>query len=123
MAQVRIENDVVFGTGGGRELRCDVYRPDGIEAPAPGVLLLHGGGWRQGSRAMMEGYGKRLAAEGFLCVASEYRLTPEAPWPAQIEDAKAAIRWMRAHANGLVTIPKPHGRLSSLPDRLKGRER
>jgi acetyl esterase/lipase len=102
VGDVRIETDVEFGTGGGRALRCDVYRPAAHGGPAPGVLLLHGGGWRQGSRAMMDGYGARLAAEGFLCVASEYRLTPEAPWPAQIEDVKTAIRWMRAHAGELV---------------------
>ncbi len=47
---------------------------------------------------MVEGYGRRLAEAGLVCMAPEYRLTPESPWPAQIHDTKAAIRWARRHA-------------------------
>ncbi len=104
--RVRIETDVVFSSGSGRELRCDVYTPPGRDGAAPGVLLLHGGGWRRGERGAMRGYGIRLARHGYVCVASEYRLTPEAPWPAQIHDVKAAIRWMRAQAGQLRVDPE-----------------
>src|SRR5579884_3018970 len=90
---VSVRDGVVFGTGGGRDLKCDIYAPPGPAMKAPAVLLLHGGGWRQGEPAMMRGYGLRLAAAGFVCVAPEYRLTGESPWPAQIHDVKAAIRW------------------------------
>ncbi len=93
---VSVRDGVVFGTGGGRDLKCDIYAPPGPAMKAPAVLLLHGGGWRQGEPAMMRGYGLRLAAAGFVCVAPEYRLTGESPWPAQIHDVKAAIRWLRA---------------------------
>ena len=100
-ARVKIEEGVVFGTGGGRELRCDVYTPLTASEPLPGVLLLHGGGWRRGSRAAMRGFGLRVGREGFVCVAAEYRLLGESPWPAAIHDVKAAIRWMRANASAL----------------------
>jgi len=96
-----VRNDVVFATGGERDLRCDVYSPAEAAERAPGVLLVHGGAWRMGDRSVMTGYGHALAAQGFVCVASEYRLTPESPWPAHIHDVKAAIRWVRANADEL----------------------
>ncbi|HEY7270936.1 MAG TPA: alpha/beta hydrolase, partial [Dehalococcoidia bacterium] len=102
---VNIRKDVVYGTGGGRDLKCDIYSPAGGGNSRPSVLLVHGGGWRQGDRAVMAGYGERLADEGFVGVACEYRLTPESPWPAHIEDIKAALRWMRANAADLGIDP------------------
>ena len=50
---------------------------------------------------MVEGYGRLLADRGMACIAPEYRLTPESAWPAQIHDAKAAIRWTRASSADL----------------------
>ena len=95
---MEIEEGVVFGTGGDRELRCDVYHPPGSPEAAPAVILVHGGGWRTGDRTQLRGYGILLGREGYVCVAPEYRLVPASPWPAQIHDVKAAIRWTRAHA-------------------------
>ena len=106
VGQVEIEQDVVFGRGGDRELRCDVYRPPAPSGPAPAVLLVHGGSWRHGDRTQLRGYGILLGRAGYVCVASEYRLLPEAPWPAQIHDVKAALRWMRANATGLGIDPE-----------------
>lgn len=104
--RVTIAEDVVFATGGGRELRCDVYTPPGSPKDAPAVLLVHGGAWRQGDRKQLRGYGVLLGREGYVCVASEYRLTPESPWPAQIHDVKAAIRFVRANAERLGVDPE-----------------
>ena len=98
MSDVRIRQDVIFATGGGRDLRCDVYAPADARGNLPGLILLHPGGWREGNRGMMQETAMRIAPEGFVCIASEYRLTPEAPWPAQIEDVKAAIRWTHAQS-------------------------
>ncbi|HVM08026.1 MAG TPA: alpha/beta hydrolase [Acidimicrobiales bacterium] len=103
--RVTVERDVVFGTGGGRDLRCDVYTPPGDVADAPAVVLVHGGAWRQGDRSQLRGYGILLGREGYVCVAPEYRLTPESRWPAQIHDVKAAIRWTRANAERLHIDP------------------
>jgi acetyl esterase/lipase len=103
-----VEKDVVFGTGGGEELRCDVYSPPASAGagPFPAVVLLHGGAWKMGDRSIMEGFGRRLAEAGFVGVASQYRLLPGSPWPAAIEDAKAAIRWTRASASSLGVDPE-----------------
>jgi acetyl esterase/lipase len=105
-SSVKVEEGVVFGTGGQRELRCDVYRPLGATAALPGVLMLHGGGWQRGDRSIMRGYGLRVGREDFVCVAAEYRLRGESPWPAQIHDVKAALRWMRANASELGIDPQ-----------------
>ncbi len=96
--RVTVEKDVVFGTGGGRDLRCDVYTPPEPRTESPAVLLVHGGAWQSGDREQLRGYGILLGRKGFVCVASEYRLSGEAPWPACIEDVKAALRWMRANS-------------------------
>lgn len=103
--RVTVQEDVVFGTGGGRELKCNIYTPPGGPKNAPAVLLVHGGGWRQGDRSQLHGYGILLGREGYVCVASEYRLVPESPWPAQIHDVKAAIRFMRANSDKLGIDP------------------
>ncbi len=97
-ARVTVRPDVVFATGGGRELRCDIFEPPAEVRNGIGVLLVHGGGWSGGDRSQLKGYGVLLGRKGYTCVASEYRLTGEALWPAQIEDVKAAVRYMRANA-------------------------
>ena len=104
--RVDIRQDVVFGTGGGRELRCDVYTPPGEERSRPAVLLIHGGGWRQGDKTQLRGYGILLGRAGYVCVVSEYRLVGESAWPAQVHDVKAALRWTRAHAEELGVDPE-----------------
>ena len=103
MADVTIEEGVLFGTGGGRDLLCDIYTP---EVPnGVGVLVLYGGGWVRGDRSQMREHSLLLAGEGFTAVAGEYRLNGESPWPAQIHDVKAAIRWMRANSERLSIDP------------------
>ena len=97
-ARVQIQDDVVFGTGGRRELRCDVFTPPEGVSNRTGLLLVHGGGWENGDRKQLRGYGILLGRIGYTCVACEYRLSGEAPWPAQLVDVKAALRWMRANS-------------------------
>jgi len=104
--QVRIEEHVVFGTGGGRDLHCDVFHPPVEGTGRVGVLLVHGGSWKHGDRTQLRGYGILLARQGIVCVASEYRLSGEAKWPAQIHDVKAALRWVRANAERLGIDPE-----------------
>ncbi len=103
--RVEVREDVAFGTGNGRELRCDVFVPPGEQTGRGAVLLVHGGGWRQGDKTQLRGYGLRIARSGFLCVATEYRLVGESPWPAQVHDVKAGLRWMRANAEELGIDP------------------
>ena len=98
------EKNVVFTTAGGMELKLDIFRPEGT-SKRTAIVFVHGGGWRQGSREMMWPNARAMAAHGFTGVAAQYRLTPQAPWPAQIEDVKAAIRWTRANAARLDVDP------------------
>jgi acetyl esterase/lipase len=103
--RVTVEEGVVVGTGGGRELRADVFTPPEGASNRTGLLLVHGGGWRSGDRAQLRGYGILLGRIGYTCVACEYRLVDEAKWPAQIHDVKAALRWMRANSDRLGIDP------------------
>jgi acetyl esterase/lipase len=103
--QVSIRTGVEFGRGGDRPLLCDVFSPPERASKAPGVLLVHGGGWRQGDPSQMRAYGIQLALQGFVCVSSSYRLVPATPWPAQIHDVNAALRFMRANASELGIDP------------------
>jgi acetyl esterase/lipase len=85
-----IMRDVVYASLE-QDLHCDLYEPSD---EARGVLImLHGGGWRVGSRAAVEHLGERAAARGWWGVGAQYRLLPEAPWPAQVQDVKRVVRW------------------------------
>jgi acetyl esterase/lipase len=101
--EIEVIKDKVIGTAGakGRDLRADIYRPE--QPNGAGVLIVHGGGWRMGSRDMV--IGQALAERGFTCVATEYRFVQEAPWPAPLHDVKTAMRWFRAHAAALGVDP------------------
>lgn len=103
--RVTVEENVVIGTGGDRDLKVDVYTPPADLANGAGVLLIHGGSWRNGDRTQLRGYGILLGRIGYTCVGCEYRLAGEGKWPAQIHDAKAALRWMRANAARLNIDP------------------
>jgi len=99
--ELEIEKDIVFGSGGGLELRLDVYRPPRGVAKRMAVIHLHGGGFSRGSKAGVEIPSRAFASQGYVSIASSYRLTGQARWPAPIEDTKAAIRWTRANADRL----------------------
>jgi acetyl esterase/lipase len=103
--RVTVEEGVVVGTGGGRDLKADVYTPPRGTSNGAGVLLVHGGTWMTGDRSQLRGYGILLGRIGYTCVLCEYRLTGEAKWPAQIHDVKAALRWMRANSGRLDIDP------------------
>jgi acetyl esterase/lipase len=87
-----------------RDLGIDIFWPD-EDTKRTAVILLHGGGWMFGHRADTHRYASLLRAQGFLALAVEYRLTGEAPWPAQILDVKDVIRWVRANADWLRIDP------------------
>ena len=104
--RVGVERGVVVGTGGGRDLKANVYRPPAGTANGACVVLVHGGGWQTGDPTQLHGYGILLGRSGYTCVAPEYRLLGESPWPAQIHDVKAALRWVRANADVLGIDPE-----------------
>jgi acetyl esterase/lipase len=91
------DHDIKY-PGAGRDLNASLFTPEGAPETKTIVILLHGGGWRVGSRGMTFVYGEALAARGYVALAAEYRLIGESPWPAQAEDVKAAIAWAQANA-------------------------
>ncbi|WP_245590626.1 alpha/beta hydrolase [Adhaeribacter aquaticus] len=98
-AGVLAKKEVVYSTIGDRELHLDVFYPaNKSKKKLPAVLLIHGGGWRSGSKENLVPMAQQLAAKGYVTVTAEYRLSPEAKYPAAVHDLKAAVRWMRANA-------------------------
>jgi acetyl esterase/lipase len=82
---------------GGRMLMARVYQPKG-QGPFAAVLDLHGGAWNNKNRLAEEPMDRALAASGLLVVAVDMTLAPEAPYPACVEDANYAVRWLKANA-------------------------
>lgn len=93
----RLLADLEYARVGGESLRLDLYLPGPPAGPAPLVVWIHGGGWRRGTRRTVSL--NWLVQHGYAVASIDYRLTPAARFPAQIHDCKAAIRWLRAHAD------------------------
>jgi acetyl esterase/lipase len=93
------EQDVPYGPNPSQML--DVCTPDPPHAPAPAVLMIHGGAWRSGSRRFLTAACIRFAKAGIVAIPIDYRLsTGQAgtTWPVQFNDVQLAMRWVRAHA-------------------------
>lgn len=111
---------IEFSRPGGVPLLLDLYLPAGaddgaaadagalvqVPGPVPAIVHFHGGGWRMGERSSLgpvtDGFAltpfERVAAAGFAVVSADYRLSSQAVFPAQLQDAQAAVAWLRAHA-------------------------
>jgi acetyl esterase/lipase len=95
---LRFEKDLVYGKGGAQDLKLDLAAPADGSGPFPAVMFIHGGGWRSGDRSQLDKTIEVLARRGYVAVTVSYRFAPAAKFPAQIEDCKAAVRWLRANA-------------------------
>ena len=94
--------------GGTPPLLLDLHLPAGLHGGSgfPAVVHFHGGGWRTGERSslgpVVDGFGLgpigQLVEAGFVVASADYRLSNAATFPAQLLDAKAAVRWLRGHA-------------------------
>jgi acetyl esterase/lipase len=91
-------DDLVYASPSGTPLLADLYLPDAGQEPWPVIVWLHGGGWRFGDRRLAPDLSRYFASSGFAMASIDYRLTTEAIFPAQIEDVKSAVRWLRANA-------------------------
>lgn len=96
----KVNRDIVYATIGDRQLRLDLYLPADRTSPVPVVMWIHGGGWRGGQKGSA-GPARPLVSRGYAVADVEYRLSGEAIFPAQVEDCKAAVRWLRANAESL----------------------
>jgi acetyl esterase/lipase len=93
---------ITYGEAGGERLLLDSFRPLAHRGHLAVVILIHGGGMWTGSRADMREPAREFARSGFAAFAIDYRLVDAASgrnrWPAQLDDAQTAVRWVRAHA-------------------------
>ncbi len=99
--ELRVQRDIVFAAPDGHALALDLYLPPAASNSAAGtrpslLVWVHGGAWKAGSRQDMPL--KQVVRAGFAVASVDYRLSPVAPFPAQIHDLKAAIRFLRARA-------------------------
>jgi acetyl esterase/lipase/SAM-dependent methyltransferase len=101
MSAPRVLREVIYATPPGfRPLALDLYLPDAPHPPV--VLFAHGGGWRAGSRAVFVPHVsvadsfERIVAAGFAVASVDYRLSGEALYPAQVDDVRAALAWVRS---------------------------
>lgn len=113
---VLFERDVTYGKGSGEDLKLNLARPRWVEGapfdPArhrlPCVVVIHGGGWAAGRKEQHDPLTWEFARRGYISATIGYRLVPKALFPAQIEDVKCAVRFLRARA----------GRYGIDPDRM-----
>ena len=94
----RTLRDLEYARIGNDSLELDLYLPEG-EGPFPLIIWVHGGGWTSGNKSLSpNGPQLRQITRGYAVASINYRLSQQAKFPAQIEDCKAAVRWLRAHA-------------------------
>ena len=101
--------DVPYTTAGGAELRIDIVQPSIGDGPHPAVLVIHGGAWHEGGREENHRYLMELARRGYVAASPQYRFCPRDTFPAQLEDVKAAVRFLRSNAKALKVNPERIG--------------
>ena len=88
--------DLAYVPNGHERQILDLFLPPGATNPLPLIIWIHGGAWRAGSKEQCPAL--RFVERGYAVASVNYRLSQHAIFPAQIEDCKAAVRWLRAHA-------------------------
>jgi acetyl esterase/lipase len=99
-----VRRGVVVGGAGETPLTADIYARDGVRG-APLVVQIYGGAWQRGRPGDDETFARYLADRGYVVAAIDYRHAPAARWPAQIDDVRTAIGWLRTHARELGADP------------------
>jgi acetyl esterase/lipase len=101
---VQVVSDIVYSQAPQGDLLLDLYLPaaesmESIAEPLPVVLFFFGGAFEMGNKAQLELYDVHtLPLDGFAVVSIDYRLSDQAIFPAQLDDAQNALRWIHAHA-------------------------
>jgi len=96
---VTVTRDVQYGAANGKPLLLDAYVPpsDGGER-RPAVILIHGGGFRSGDKASFAPEAQKLVLRGWVAFSVNYRLDEQYAFPAELDDVRAAVHWVRDHA-------------------------
>lgn len=97
-AEIELQTDLVYGTGAGEPLKLDLAMPKGLDKPTPAVIWIHGGAWQGGRKEEFTNLIRDSARKGYVSASINYRLAPKHLFPAQVEDCKCAVRWLRANA-------------------------
>jgi acetyl esterase/lipase len=108
-AGIGYERDVEYGTGGGKPQKLDIAWPEQGDEARPCIVVIHGGGWRGGSKNAHRDMVQKLAQQGYTAATVQYRFAPEHAFPAQIEDVKCAVRFLRANAKKYKIDPQRLG--------------
>lgn len=105
-----VQRDIVYSHSERGGLLADLYTPEGT-GPFPAFVLVHGGGFKTGSRDAYRGWGEWFASHGYAAFAIDYALaTPEAPsYPLNVLDCKVAVRYLRGEAGRLRLDPQRIG--------------
>jgi acetyl esterase/lipase len=99
--EIEIVRGIPFGAVGDTPLTMNVYQPQVEGIGRPGIVLVHGGSWSQGSPDDMDAQGKLLAQQGWVGFSVSYRLSRQAgptAWPGNLADVQSAVRWVGDHA-------------------------
>jgi acetyl esterase/lipase len=100
--------DVPYQQGLGQPWEATIYQPQG-DGPFPAILFVHGGAWNGGHRTQQVVFNTGLASSGLVIASVDFRLAPDHPYPAQVEDASYGIRWLKAHASEFNASPEHVG--------------
>lgn len=107
--EIEVHKDVLCGQAGNEPLTLHWARPRQVEGSTPAIVIIHGGGWRGGSKNSHLAEMEQIAELGYFAASIGYRLAPAHQFPAQLHDCKCAIRWLRAHADELRIDPERIG--------------
>lgn len=96
---IEVQRNLTFPTTDRQTLTLDLYRPLAPAGPIPVVFAIHGGSWLARDLQPIRPLAEMLAGQGYAVVLTTYRLAPEHTFPTQLEDVRAAMRWVQAHAD------------------------
>jgi acetyl esterase/lipase len=97
LPQMRLYKDLAYLPNGHERQKLDLYVPENSGGLMPLIVWIHGGGWMGGSKNHCPPL--PWTRKGYVVASIDYRLSQDAKFPAQIEDCKAAVRWLRIHSD------------------------
>jgi acetyl esterase len=110
--RLHVISEVTFARHDDRALQATLFQPAGA-GPFPAVVSVHGGAWTSGDRTGTVDLDTALCGSGVVVLAADFRMPPEAGYPAAVHDVQDAIRWLIAHASNVKTRPESIGIVGS----------